>query len=544
MADNIVAGLFGLTPQMYGEQQRRSALQEGITLAQLDPASRGAAMTYAGARGLGGAFANALGVQDPQLQMITQTNQLMQGLNLRDPQSLVNAAQQASQMGNVPLAMKLLELSDVAQSKLVQMQAQQEALQARQISQQAFQPGIPERPQMLDIQERQQMADQGTPMPESFAGTAPSYDISRVQSRLLQTPAGRAELESIYKAQEAAAKTSKLAAEAASAKAKADVAAPSERAKLLKEAADAEKAVIESTFTERLQSADLLQKTANAQKAAIESQFTERLQNLGLTEKTWNIKNLQSEISNRSAKLGLDTQMTNATVLEKMSSIQKNLNDIPADTRKLINESAVTAATAQQSAAQFNDLASRIEGLGGYGRLSSLSEFAKSTIGAEGYETSLRQEYTRLRNSAAIKSLPPGPATDKDIQMALSGFPKDTSNSANIAQFLRGMAKLQDIDAAVANAKTDWLAQNNGALTRATKTLVVGDFRARPGESFNELSGRIAEDVNARYSGQSREVQRQNLVSQIPTNQPSGTPSLGNAQTSILQQADAILGRR
>jgi hypothetical protein len=34
MADNIVAGLFGLNPQMYGEQQRVNALQEGISLAQ------------------------------------------------------------------------------------------------------------------------------------------------------------------------------------------------------------------------------------------------------------------------------------------------------------------------------------------------------------------------------------------------------------------------------------------------------------------------------------------------------------------------------
>jgi hypothetical protein len=504
---------------MYGEQQRRGALREGIELAQLDPAARGAAMTYAGARGLGGAIAGAMGIEDPQLKMISQTNQLMQGLNLRDPQSLVNAAQQASQMGNTGLALKLLDLSDKAQVRMQQIQAQQEALQARQISQQAFQPGTPDRPQMLDVQEREQMADQGTPMPESFAGTPPSYDISRVQPRLLQTTAGRAELESIYKAQEAAAKTSKLAAEATSAQAKADVAVPAERA-------------------------DLALKAANATKAVIESQFTQRAQELGLQEKTWNIKNLQSEIGTRGAKLNLDTQMTNATVLEKLASINKMATEIPADTRKLINESAVVAATAQQSAAQFNDLANRIEGLGGYGRLSSLSEFAKSTIGAEGYETSLRQEYTRLRNTAAIKSLPPGPATDKDIQMALSGFPKDTSNSANIAQFLRGMAKLQDIDAAVSNAKTDWLAQNNGALTRATKTLVVGDFRARPGESFNELSSRIAEDVNSRYSGQSREVQRQSLVNQIPTNQPSGTPSLGNAQTSILQQADAILGRR
>ena len=41
MAENIVAGLFGLTPQMYGEQQRRSALQEGIDLAQLLQVSPG-----------------------------------------------------------------------------------------------------------------------------------------------------------------------------------------------------------------------------------------------------------------------------------------------------------------------------------------------------------------------------------------------------------------------------------------------------------------------------------------------------------------------
>ena len=72
MAENIVAGLFGLTPEMYGEQQRRSALREGIDLAKLTPGEAGAAMTYAGARGLTGAIGGALGIEDPQLQRITQ----------------------------------------------------------------------------------------------------------------------------------------------------------------------------------------------------------------------------------------------------------------------------------------------------------------------------------------------------------------------------------------------------------------------------------------------------------------------------------------
>ena len=78
MADNIVAGLFGLNPQMYGEQQRVGALNEGITLANLDPAARGAALTYGGARGLGTAIGGAMGIEDPQLKLISARNTIAQ----------------------------------------------------------------------------------------------------------------------------------------------------------------------------------------------------------------------------------------------------------------------------------------------------------------------------------------------------------------------------------------------------------------------------------------------------------------------------------
>jgi len=104
---NIVAGLFGLTPQMYGEQQRRSALQEGIDLAQLDPASRGAAMTYAGAKGLGGAIAGAMGVQDPQLQMISQRQQIIQQLDLTNPASLARGVDLFTRTGDIQAAQAL-----------------------------------------------------------------------------------------------------------------------------------------------------------------------------------------------------------------------------------------------------------------------------------------------------------------------------------------------------------------------------------------------------------------------------------------------------
>jgi hypothetical protein len=117
MAENIVAGLFGLTPQMYGEQQRRSALQEGITLAQLDPASRGAAMTYAGARGLGTAIGGAFGIEDPQLKMISARNTIFQQIDQSNPESMVQGIKMLSQAGDQQGAMALAEYYRKAQSE-------------------------------------------------------------------------------------------------------------------------------------------------------------------------------------------------------------------------------------------------------------------------------------------------------------------------------------------------------------------------------------------------------------------------------------------
>ena len=201
MAENIVAGLFGLNPQMFQNQQYQQDLNRGISMAQLSPGAAAQAGLQASVGQLGRGFAGAMGIEDPQLKMITQQAQLLQGLNLRDPQSLEAAAIQANQMGNTPLAIKLFDLSDAARVRAQQMQAQKQVSLAQLVAQRAFQPGTPERPQMLDVQEREQMADQGTPMPENIPAVAPSFDIGRVAPELMGTTAGRAELKNLAEAQ-------------------------------------------------------------------------------------------------------------------------------------------------------------------------------------------------------------------------------------------------------------------------------------------------------------------------------------------------------
>jgi hypothetical protein len=511
----IVQSLFGVTPEMYQRQQQDRIDAQALRFAQLDPFQQANFAIGRGANMLGGAIGGALGGQDPELQRVSARQQILGMIDPNRPETFDQGVQMALQSGDQQLAYGLrLEADKARQQSLVRQDAdqkrqdallaRQQALQAQSIAQGAFRPG-------------QEVYGEDIMGQQVGAGmTAPSYDINRVAPQLMALgAAGQQVLLGASKVNEEMAKAEKLAAEAISAQQKARFAGPAEQAAALKAASDAETARVGALFAQRLQQA-------------------------GLDEKNWNVKNVQSQINTRAAQLGLDAQTTAATVAEKLASISDKANSLPADTRKLVNDSALLASTSKQSANQMNDLANRIESIGGYGAASRLSEFAKSAIGAEGYETSLRQEYTRVRNSQAIKALPPGPATDKDIELALSGFPKNTADSKLVAQFLRGMAKLQDIDAAVSNAKTDWLAQNNGTLTRAGKTFIAGDFTVRPGESFNDFTTRVARDVNAQYAGTGRDAQRQSLINQIPTN---ASPRPAAAQTNIMSQADAILQR-
>jgi hypothetical protein len=312
------------------------------------------------------------------------------------------------------------------------------------------------------------------------------------------------------------------------------------KAKSDKAVSDAITAQATATNAEEKAKADAAKAAADANKAKIDAQYAGPLAQASLNLTGAQIKNINNEISNRAAKLNLDVQATQATVAEKLSSIQARLTDLPEGSRKLINESATAAAVSKQAATQYNDLASRIEAAqGGKGRLTSASEWFATQLGQQDAWTQIRNDYTRVRNSVAIKSLPPGVATDKDIELALKGIPPETANAATLASFLRGTAKLQDIDSSINNAKTDWLSQNNGLLTRAKSTFVAGDYATKPGETFNDFAQRIVGDVSKKYRSpeQIAEERRQESIARIPTtNTPTAAPP-----DNVRARADAIL---
>ncbi len=91
-----------------------------------------------------------------------------------------------------------------------------------------------------------------------------------------------------------------------------------------------------------------------------------------------------------------------------------------------------------------------------------LNEWAKGLLGTEDAVTQLRTEYEQVKNKAVVQGLPPGVASDRDIEIAMRGWPSSTSNPAYIASFLRGMQKLRALDMAQAMHEAQYIDRNNG----------------------------------------------------------------------------------
>jgi hypothetical protein len=93
MADTNIAGLFGITPQQYGQSQYNQALNEGQSFGTR-------AGLYAAGSQLGRGIGGALGAEDPQLKLIALRNQIGKSIDPNDPESIFGAAQQLMQAGD------------------------------------------------------------------------------------------------------------------------------------------------------------------------------------------------------------------------------------------------------------------------------------------------------------------------------------------------------------------------------------------------------------------------------------------------------------
>jgi hypothetical protein len=122
MATDIVGSLFGVSPEMYQEERNRQGLKDAIAMAQLDPMQYANAAIQAGAGRAAGGFAGLMGVEDPQMRLISQRNALARQIDMNDPESIMRGAQMAAQSGDTVAASTLADYARKAASDLALIQ--------------------------------------------------------------------------------------------------------------------------------------------------------------------------------------------------------------------------------------------------------------------------------------------------------------------------------------------------------------------------------------------------------------------------------------
>jgi hypothetical protein len=120
----IVQSLFGITPEMYQQNQQARADQQALQYAQLTPFQQANYAIGRGANMLGGAIGRSLGGENPEETKIRMQQQLLSSVDLSDPTSLIQGARQANQMGLPQLAANLVDRSKSLQESAGRIAAQ------------------------------------------------------------------------------------------------------------------------------------------------------------------------------------------------------------------------------------------------------------------------------------------------------------------------------------------------------------------------------------------------------------------------------------
>jgi len=116
MAD--IAGLFGVTPEALNQQRYMQDLKQGYEMAQLDPGAAARAGLQASVGQLGRGIAGMMGIEDPQMKLISARQQIIGQVDQTDPQSYANAAKQLNQIGDAQGAIALMDYARKTQADM------------------------------------------------------------------------------------------------------------------------------------------------------------------------------------------------------------------------------------------------------------------------------------------------------------------------------------------------------------------------------------------------------------------------------------------
>ena len=273
--------------------------------------------------------------------------------------------------------------------------------------------------------------------------------------------------------------------------------------------------VLENTIKTLKAPSDIRQSEANAKKAEYEAQDTPERLSLNNSQTAANIRNLDSQIVDRANKFGLDKDKLQSDVQMKLYEFGQKGGELNDSAKKIINESTLASVSSRQSANQMMDLANKLETKGGgFGSITSAENWINEKTGRQDAFTQLRNEYARLKNSQVLKNVPKGGnISDKDIEFAKEGFLPETANSKQLAMFLRGMAKAQNYEAFLEDAKSEWV-NSVGYLGKPKKDIEINGITVQAGSSFSDFAPKYVDLISKKSTANTEQKNQKNIISQ------------------------------
>lgn len=138
---------------------------------------------------------------------------------------------------------------------------------------------------------------------------------------------------------------------------------------------------------------------------------------------------------------------------------------------------------------QLNNLTSGVFG--------TLTEAGKAFFGTGDQQSVYKQSFDRIINSSIMQNLPPGPASDKDIEIVSKGYPNSSSSPEVIKEFLGALANLQEAEIVYSDFVSAYISSNNN-----TKNMrqTWSQFTKVPTQGVETLRKSIAEGTYTKES--------------------------------------------
>lgn len=219
------------------------------------------------------------------------------------------------------------------------------------------------------------------------------------------------------------------------------------------------------------------------------------------------------------SKIKQREDLLNRGVYESVKELDKEiveLSQLPSSLTKRVSSFTDSSFKNREEAFRMEDLAKGFkeqDAVGGI-RGKAIDAF-KEFAGAEDAVSVLKVQFNKIRADRTLSNLPPGAASDKDVQIVLGAFLSENANGKTAAKFLRGIAKMNKIKAEQGRFRVNYIKETKGnagyleaweaykksdAFAKKLKELGIGAKEeeeattSKPVKNFKIINGKIIQN--------------------------------------------------